>query len=99
MLRASLIEPIREMRVYDARIYTRVFPRLYITFAVHAGTRRGSRVINRPARPDDRDDRDEAERETDFDTNETSVLRANARRCVYNVTHVGVSLGYSCHSV
>jgi len=43
---------------------------------------------------------DEAERKIDFDTtNETSVLRANARRRVYNVTHVGVFLGYSCHLV
>ena len=42
---------------------------------------------------------DEVERETDFDTNETSVLRANAHCCVYNVTYVGVFLRYSCHSV
>lgn len=70
----------------------------YITVAVHAGTRRVRESLVGLHVPMIQTI-DEAEREADFDTNETSVLRANARRCVYNVTHVGVSLGYLCHSL
>ena len=83
-------------------IHTFTFPRLYITVAGARGYAKSRRRVDGSLidlHVPVIQTIDEAERETDFDTNETSVLRANAHCCVYNVTHVGVFLGYSCHSV